>query len=289
MLTKKGVDNMEEVKIDDLFTLSNDMAAYVGSNEEGFRNFLKTAAFTLHNTVSNQLLIQSYLMSINGRLPADEVKTADKWYAEGINIRNDTPPIYIMEIGGDKKGYHPKAVYDISQTDAGLPPVNDKGVVLEQFMKSAPCRIEYTDNFKIKGTKSMYLPAEDVISVTKGFKSFDEIFSSLAMEYMHRSYACEGDDKGKKENTKNKGNNVYQRGAYNDSAYAGAYMIATRYGFDTSSYNFTNTIERLKGADYKDIKKVLENIVSPAIDYCKAVDKNMDAYLEAGDINVART
>ncbi|MCM1083338.1 MAG: hypothetical protein NC428_07660 [Clostridium sp.] len=277
---------MAEVKIDSLFSLSNEMAAYVGSSEEGFKNFLLTAAFTLHNTVSNQLLIQSYLMSINGRLPAAEVKTADEWHAEGISVRNDMPPIYIMEIGGDEKGYHPKAVYDISQTDAGLPSSNDKGIVLEQFMKSAPCRITYTDNFKIKGTKAMYMPAEDTISVTKGFKSFDEIFSSLAMEYMHRSYARGGDDK---ENTENKGSSMYQRGVYNDSAYAGAYMIAARYGFDTSSYSFASTIERLKGADYKDIKKVLENIVSPAINYCKAVDRNMDAYLEAGDINAART
>lgn len=280
---------MAEVKIDDLFSLSNEMAAYVGSSEEGFRNFLKTAAFTLHNTVSNQLLIQSYLMSINGRLPI-EVKTATEWNDEGISIRDDTVPIYIMEIGGDEKGYHPKAVYDISQTDAGLPVANDKGIVLEQFMQSAPCRIEYTDNFKIKGTRAMYIPAEDVISVTKGFKSFDEIFSSLAMEYMHRSYARAEDDK--KQNNENKGNkrsSVYQRGAYNDSAYAGAYMIATRYGFDTSSYNFANTIERLKGADFKDVKKVLENIVSSASRYCREIDKSMAAYLEAGDINAART
>lgn len=281
---------MEEVSIDDLFTLSNNMAAYVGSNEEGFKNFLKTAAFTLHNTVSNQLLIQSYLMFINGRLPASEVKTADEWYADGISIKNDTSPIYIMEIGDDddKKSYHPKAVYDISQTDAVLPSVNDKGIVLEQFMKSAPCRIVYTDNFKIKGTRSIYMPAEDVISVTKGFQSFDEIFSGLAMEYMHRSYALGGAEKGKKKNTE-KTDNVYKRGVYNDSAYAGAYMIATRYGFDTSSYSFMNTMERLKGASCKDIKKVLENIVSPAIEICKATDKNLDAYLEAGDRNAART
>lgn len=278
---------MEEVSVDYLFDLSNQMATFVGSNEEGFRNFLKTAAFTLHNTVSNQLLIQSYLMSINGRLPV-EVKTAEEWNNEGISIKNDTSPIYIMERAGEEKGYRPKVVYDISQTDAQLPPVNDKGIVLEQFMKSAPCRIEYTDNFKIKGTRSMYMPTEDVISVTKGFKSFDEIFSGLAMEYMHRSYACGDVRKGKKEKTE-KANNVYQRGAYNDSAYAGAYMIATRYGFDTSSYSFMNTMERLKGADYKDIKKVLENIVSPAIEICKATDKNLDAYLEAGDRNAART
>lgn len=273
---------MAEVKIDDLFSLSNEMAAYVGSSEEGFRNFLKTAAFTLHNTVSNQLLIQSYLMSINGRLPA-EVKTAAEWNDVGISIRNDTVPIYIMEIGSDEKGYHPKAVYDISQTDAMVPVANDKGIVLEQFMQSAPCKITYTDNFKIKGTRAMYIPAEDVISVTKGFKSFDEIFSSLAMEYMHRSYARGGNDKEKKES------NVYKRGAYNDSAYAGAYLISTRYGFDTSSYSFASTIERLKGADYKDVKKVLENIVSPATQFCKEIDRNINAYLEAGDISAART
>lgn len=269
---------MAEAIIEDLFRLSNEMAAYVGSNEEGFKNFLQTAAFTLRNTVSNQLLIQSYLMSINGRLPAAEVKTAEEWNAEGISIQNGTVPIYIMEIGDDKKSYHPKAVYDVSQTDAYMPPANDKGIVLEQFMKNAPCRIEYTDNFKIKGTKAMYIPDEDVISVTKGFKSFDEIFSSLAMEYMHRSYARGG------VYTENKLNNkVYQRGVYNDSAYAGAYMIASRYGMDTSSYSFSSTIERMKGADYKDIKKVLENIVSPAINYCKSLDKGMEAYMEEGE------
>lgn len=259
---------------EELFKLSNDMADYVAKNEEGFINYLKTASFTRHNTVSNQLLILSYLSSINGNF-AKDVRDAETWNSIGISVRNDTYPIYIMEHDPvQPKIYKPRAVYDISQTNAAQDSITyDKGFVAEALLLSAPCSVEYTDNLKVKGTKAMYRPDSGKIEVTKGFRSYDEIVSNMAREYAHFYFHSESNKQKKPEEAVK---NVYARAVHNEPAYAASFVVANAYGIDTSGYNFSHVPSSMGKYETKEIKHELNKIFSAA----KNIMNNLDRQLE---------
>lgn len=274
------------VTTDELFKLSNNMADYVASNEEGYVNYLKSASFTRNFTVSNQLLIQSYLYSINGRLPLD-VKDINEWNKLGISVRNDTSPIYVMEHDpAHPKSYRPREVYDISQTNAFLEPASyDKGFVVEALLLSAPCPVEYAENIKVKGTRAIYHPDSKKIEVTKGFRSMDEIVSHVSREYAHCFYATE--------TAKNKKDNevfVYPRAVYNDMAYAASFVVSNAYGIDTSLYKFSNVISSIGKFDTNEIKRELNRVIVAANSIMNNLDKQLDRVygINKGDVINAR-
>lgn len=266
-----------DVSIDYLFELSNQMADYVARNEEGFTRFLKTASYCRNFTVSNQLLIQSYLYSINGRI-AEKVNDAETWNSYGISVKADAAAIYVMEHDPKQhKVYKPRAVYDISQTDAASTAASyDKGFLVESLLMSAPCPVEYTDNLKIKGTRAYFRPDTGKIEVTKGFKSYDEMYVNLAMEYAHcgiyNQLAKETETGSKSPGT----SYVYPRAVYSATAYASSFVSAHAYGIDTSGFRFTHAPESFKGMKVKEIKNELDTIVKSAHEITKGLDRQLE-------------
>ena len=273
------------VSTDELFKLSNAMADYVAKNEEGYVNYLKTASFTRNYSVSNQLLIQSYLYSINGQLPRD-VRDVQEWNKLGISVMNDTYPIYVMEHDPTHpKSYKPREVYDISQTNAQGTDSYDKGFVVEALLLSAPCPIEFAEKIKVKGTRAIYHPDSKKIEVTKGFRSMDEIVSHVSREYAHCCYATE--------TAKNKKDNevfVYPRAVYNDMAYAASFVVSNAYGIDTSLYKFSNVISSIGKFDTNEIKRELNRVIVAANSIMNNLDKQLDRVygINKGDVINAR-
>lgn len=272
-----------EVSIDQLFEFSNEMSEYVIADEEAFKNYLKTAAFTGRYTVANQLLIQGYMNGINGQT-AHDVRSEEEWAQFGIIVNRDMP-IYIMEYSPkEEKRYIPRRVYDISQTNAMQPTyVYDAGQATEALLMSKPCEIEFVEVMKIKGKKAIYTPDKERIEVTSGFENFSEIFFDLASEYAH--YYKHQDFK--EQNGDGNVKKIYPRAANNYAAYMASYVTGAAYGLEDG---FKIEMPKYdKGKTPAEIKRGLGEIVIPASKSIKAAnDKLIEIYNMQNGVSMER-
>lgn len=228
---------MQAEKTKELFDFCNEMTKWIISDAEPYKNFLSWASrFTAGYTIANQILIYGY--NNNAKLVYDE----QTWNSYGINVV-DRNPIYVMEYAPEQSEmkYIPREVFDISQTDGSYPDpfvFTDKGAACENLLLSAPCKVQYVEQMRTKGTKGMYYPEENLIEVTKGCKSFDEIFSVLASEYAHQEFCSnqQAHRKAGKDVSPVKG---YPRGRYNWDAFSVAYALGARYQMDLSAFPFS--------------------------------------------------
>ncbi len=269
----------------DLFKLSNDMGDYAGTNTEGYKEYLATASRCGHYTVANQLLIQAYLPYV-GVEKALDIRDRNAWAELGIYVKADARPIYVMEHDPEnKKQYKPREVFDISQTNAVYNYSYDSGFVTEVLLKTAPCRIEYMDDFKVKGTKSIYRADRDVIEVTKGFKNFPEIIASMSEEYAHYFFAKSLEAAREKENSNANtasGNikTAYPRAAYTDLAYAASCMVSHYYNTG-HTYEINAVPYNMANMSTNERKQELARISAAANFIIKETDKELVRVYEA--------
>ena len=256
--------------IEDLFDYSNSMADWVKNSPDAYQLFLKTAAHTEHFTVANKLLIQGYMQCIPPVYLADE---AD-WMSSGYTIRQDAIPIYVMEHApGKHTGYDVRKMYDITATNAEYEmPVYDKSFLLDALMLNAPCNIEYVDKLP---AKALYSPDKDVIQMTKGFKSFEEIFFVLSQEYSHHMLYHQMEKLAKGKSNEPQIKLKYTRGANIFTAFSTAYMLCEKYNMLPGNINIKSLPEGWQYLKAMDFKHELTNID----DVFKEINKGMEEKL----------
>jgi hypothetical protein len=179
-------------------------------------------------SIANQILIFGYNRN------SSIVYEAEYWKEMGLTVTDPGHPIHVMFRAPekDKTGYIDRELYDISQTNGEvdpLPGIPDKGAACEALLMAAPCKIQYVDHMRSRGSKAMYDAERDIIEVTKGCESFDMVFAALSVEYAHYEYAHLEARQGRK---------GYQRGRYGWDAFSTAYALGSRFGMDVSQFQF---------------------------------------------------
>lgn len=252
--------------IKDLFSYSNSMADWVKTNPEGYQTYLKVASATQGFTSANQLLIMGYTNGVKPVLLDDY----SSWINKGYSV-NDSP-IYVMEHAPDTKyRYVIRTLYDVTNTNAAYnPPEYDKGMVLESLMRKSPCPLVYTD--EPKRSKAEFIPDRNVIEVTSGFKSFEEIFAKLSEEYAHcmiYKHMVEASDKDKNKAVVPV---RYTRGQNGFLAYSVAYMMSEKYNMQYDGFSFTSLPENWQNVESIPFKTELESINT----VFKSVDEGLE-------------
>ena len=261
---------MSDIKITDLFEYSNAMAAWVKSNPMAYQSYLKIAAHTQEFTEANKLLIQGFMQNKPPMYLANE----SDWKSAGYVIDSNATPVYVMEHAPEKRyGYVVRKTYDISAVNAEYEyPSYDKGFVLDAMLLNAPCNIEYVDNLQ---TKAMYNPDKNVIQMTKGFKSFEEIFFTLSQEYTHCTLYQQMETLSRREENNSPIKLKYTRGANIFTAFSVAYTLSEKYNMLPGNISIKSLPESWLHMDPMNFKKEL-TIIDNVFD---SVEKGMSEKL----------
>ena len=251
MAADDRIDNAQF--INELFGYANSMSSAAGENATSLKQFLDISATECsHYTAANRLLIQGYFPE------ATDVKRLSEWESLGYSVNPDAFPIYLLEKekdknGNGKEGYVARLCYDISQTNAfSTEKKYDRAYLTESILKCAPCSIKYVDRINDTRVKAIYKSGTDEINVTSGFKSYDEVFCTLAREYVHAGIYGKVKElelsMWNKEIKEIKEGNIsptekftpsaYKRSKYITHADAAAYVTAKYFGIDTEALGF---------------------------------------------------
>lgn len=243
--------------IEELYEYVNQMAAYVISSPETYSAFLRNTSKVQGHTVSNRLIISGYTSFED----VGYLKDLEEWQNEGGPGGDKARMVYIMKHNPDNVNvYEPRPMVAITEDRSKLS--YDKGYMVERLMMAAPCRIEYDDQAR---NRALYVPDTKRIRVTKGFKSYEQVFFELSREYAHAVMHSKMEEVYSKDKT-GKGDVLklkYPRLQNDFIAYSAAYAIAARYDMLPQGLSINQLPENWTGLmEPKEIKKELGAVIT---------------------------
>ena len=191
---------------------------------QGFLDFMSQC----RNSLPNQLLLSGQNADIT------EARTFQQWKDAGRHIRTGeegyTAIIGQMYENNGRKasGYNIGKVFDITQTRGRpIPPPAEYQVdeLIAAAIESSPVPIQISDSLP-DGIQAQYVPKNRTIYVRNGMDAgttLCAIVRECAQADFHKDY-------------------TYNRQAYAAPSYCAAYMVAHRYGLDTTAFNFDRVV-----------------------------------------------
>lgn len=188
------------------------------------RNF----STSCRNSLPNQLLLSGQNADIT------DARTFQQWKDAGRHIRTGEEGYtaivgQVYENNGRKaSGYNIGKVFDITQTRGRpIPPPAEYQVdeLIAATIESSPVPIQISDSLP-DGIQAQYVPKNRTIYVRNGMDAgttLCAIVRECAQADFHKDY-------------------TYNRQAYAAPSYCAAYMVAHRYGLDTTAFNFDRVV-----------------------------------------------
>ena len=189
-----------------------------------FLNFMSQS----RNSLPNQLLLSGQNADIT------DARTFQQWKDAGRHIRTGEEGYtaivgQVYENNGRKaSGYNIGKVFDITQTRGRpVPPPAEYQVdeLIAASIESSPVPIQISDTLP-DGIQAQYVPKNRTIYVRNGMDAgttLCAIVRECAQADFHKDY-------------------TYNRQAYAAPSYCAAYMVAHRYGLDTTAFNFDRVV-----------------------------------------------
>ena len=200
---------------------------------------------------------------------ATQLKDENSWRNAGAFVKQEAEPIIILEPGkeyrredGSRGTYHnPKEVYDISQTtikdraeEKGFPSV---GELVTALIKASPVPFQPVDDLE---NSAYYDKEQGVIFVKKGLTE-TQLVLSMAKEAATAVYDLKY-EKGRNET--------------DFKSYCIAYMIGSKYGLNTASFNFDTLPSEYASMDNKEFKQEMTSIRNVFSDIQSQMNRSLD-------------
>lgn len=236
------------------------MAFAIKSNGDKFKQYLDIQSRFKKHSVGNCFLIQV-------RQPDTKIfRDKAGWNKAGIELIKNPKSFKILEPSKSEKSgrvyYNPKAVYDISQTNADqqLPEINySNKELLTAFIHNCFAQIKVVDKLPDDTISSKYDKNDNILYVCRGMER-ELLFQSLSQELASIEMRQESESSYKE-----------------FKGYCISYMLCKRYGIDVSNYDFNRLPDEIRRLDTNiDIRTELDTI---RVDFEK-IDDRITEYFE---------
>lgn len=224
--TKEEYAAMKQAEREEVWARVNAQAEEAFRDDASMKGFLNFMAQCTPQSTRNLLLLYEQNPEIT------HPRTFDKWKEAGRSIRAGEKGYtffadqeYEKEDGTKGNGYIITKAYDISQTrgQQPLPPQQHlPEELIAAMIEQSPVPLTISDQLP-QGVQAQYIPRQRIIYVRNGM---DETTTACAIvrEQAHAGYDAIGSG--------------YYRQAYAPQAYCATYVVAQKFGLDTSSFQF---------------------------------------------------
>lgn len=181
-------------------------------------------------------------------------RTFAMWAEAGRSVRTGesgyaffTESKYEREDGTTGRGYDIVKAFDISQTRgpqvyAAQPHLPDEVIVA--MIENSPVPLALSDQLP-KGVQAQYVPKQRTIYVRNGMDE-SATLCAIAREQAHATFDVAGSG--------------YRRQAYAAQSYCVAYVVAQKFGLDTSGFKFDKVCQTWAGKEAQDQRSFLSDV-----------------------------
>ena len=224
--TKKEYAALKQAEREEVWSSVNAQAESVFADDASMRGFLHFMADCTPQKTSNLLLLYAQNPEIT------HPRTFDKWKEAGRSIRSGEKGYtfyadqeYTKEDGTRGIGSTITKAYDIAQTRGPQPLPLQQHLpeeVIAAMIENSPVPLAISDQLP-QGVQAQYVPRQRTIFVRNGMDETATI-CAIAREQAHAGFDAVGSG--------------YYRQAYAAQAYCAAYVVAQKFGLDTSAFHF---------------------------------------------------
>lgn len=233
-----------------------------GGSLKGFLDFM---AQCKPQRTANLLLLYSQNPEIR------QVKTFEKIQEENHSIKPEARGKGYRFLAGQEyekdgvamQGYSIRKVYDISQIRMKQPeplPPRTQEELMGALLKDTEVRVQVAENLP-EGIQAQYIPNQRSIYVRNGMPE------TITFHAISRELACASQDMH---------NGTYSRSRVSPQAYCAAYVVAQKYGIDTSGFDFDKVcaMQENGSRDPKELRTFINDIKNAAYTIGNRMDKN---------------
>ena len=236
----------------------------VFKDDSSLRGFLDFMAQCSPQRTANLLLLYSQNPEIR------QVKTYEKWRQEGRSLRTDAQGYRFIagqeyeKDGVVMQGYTIRRVYDISQIrmrQSEVPEPKPMDALLGAMLAKPPVPVQISDDLP-QNVQAQYVPRHRAVYVRNGMSE------TATFHSINRELACAALDQH---------DGRYERRTVAAQAFCAAYVVAQKYGVDTSSFQFGRVCEMQgKGEkDPKELRAFIGDIRNAAYSICKNMNRSL--------------
>ena len=217
---------MKKAEREEIWDRVNAQAEEVFRDDESMRGFLNFMAQCTPQSTRNLLLLYEQDPSIT------QPRTSDRWKEAGRTVYGSAEGYlffadqeYQRKDGTRGSGYVITKAYDISQTRGPrlIPPAKHlPEEIIAAMVEQSSVPLAISDQLP-QGVQAQYVPKQRTIFVRNGMDETATI-CAITREQAHASFDAVGSG--------------YYRQAYAAQSYCAAYVVAQKFGLDTSAFQF---------------------------------------------------
>ena len=225
-LSREEYAAMKQAEREDVWARVNAQAEAVFKDDASMKGFLNFMASCTPQSTRNLLILYEQNPEIT------HPRTFDKWKEAGRSIRAGEKGYtfyadqeYTKEDGSIGSGFSITQAYDISQTRGPkvLPPQQRlPEEIIAAMVEQSSVPLAISDQLP-QGVQAQYVPKQRTIFVRNGMDETATI-CAITREQAHASFDAVGSG--------------YYRQAYAAQSYCAAYVVAQKFGLDTSAFQF---------------------------------------------------
>ena len=225
-LSREEYAAMKQAEREDVWARVNAQAEAVFKDDASMKGFLNFMASCTPQSTRNLLILYEQNPEIT------HPRTFDKWKEAGRSIRAGEKGYtfyadqeYTKEDGSIGSGFSITQAYDISQTRGPkvLPPQQHlPEEIIAAMVEQSSVPLAISDQLP-QGVQAQYVPKQRTIFVRNGMDETATI-CAITREQAHASFDAVGSG--------------YYRQAYAAQSYCAAYVVAQKFGLDTSAFQF---------------------------------------------------
>lgn len=260
--SKEEYAAMKKAEREALWQRADELADSVFQDSDSLRGFLDFIANCNHQRTANLLLLYSQNPAIT------QARSFDGWKRAGRSIRTGEEGYtafvgqeYTREDGRRASGTNVGKMFDVLQTRGRpLPEPEQYGPdeLVAAVVQNSPVGIQISDQLP-ENIQAQYVPAQRTIFVRNGMDAATT-FCSIAREQAH---ACFARDHG------------YRRGAFAAQSYCATYVLARKYGLDTSGFNFDRVVSACEGVEPQEKRRFLSDVKAAAYTVSRQMEQNL--------------
>ena len=278
-LSKEEYAAMKKAEREDLWARVDAQAQAVFQDDAAMKNFLDFMARCTPQSTRNLLILYEQNPEIT------HPRTFDMWLEAGRSVRNGesgytffTESKYQREDGTTGRGYDIVKAFDISQTRGpqvypAQPHLPDE--VIAAMIENSPVPLALSDQLP-KGVQAQYVPKQRTIYVRNGMDE-SATLCAIAREQAHATFDVAGSG--------------YRRQAYAAQSYCAAYVVAQKFGLDTSGFKFDKVCQAWADKDPQEQRSFLSDVKRAAYSINREVQRSfrdMDQVIQPDEFEVGK-